>query len=675
MIRIARERQAINRYKARCLFIPAILLLAAIPALGQEAEQDTVIVADTLAEPIRIHIIPSLGSIRAPDIRALVYLDLLFLEYTHAASNLEAFPGVFFHDRDAVGQPTEISAFGSGWRSIGVLIDGRVAHDPLPGVFDFNLFPPDFIEQIEYLPPWRSFLYSRNAAGGGFNLVTQSFLAPTPYTKIRHSEGGFNYSHTDIVLSQDIYPGLNMMAALQRQFFGTADAQQQFRGRFPNMNHRALNYRGKLRWNLPSIANTALVYSHTNTVTGLSGGVDIVESESDEVFNDREAIMRNTDSFQRIWRTDIALTTGLQLSPDSSDVTVVSLFYTNILRQYRDEQDRPAPNDILLLAHHRGHLYGGDVKQWLSAGPIRVQAGVNIHENYVASSTNVAGIREREFGIFSRIVLQPVPLLRTNIMIREDRIRSVHRTSFGADVSFQPSERFSITGGAIRSFRHPTMQDLYWQDSTVHRISIMLPEKHDLIFGEIGISMPNRVIAAVGASVRIVHDPIRYTPGAVSRIYPDIHIMQGGEDVLKTIYARSRFHIGSFSVGLNAEVYDIREDGNRVKRLPELDLKGDLTFRRLLFDGALDLQISLEGIHFSRYGGTEFNPETYFTSPQHIERVGPGSALNGKIVGKIGDAHVHLVYKNITGSEFMRTPFYPMLQGYFRLGITWEFLN
>jgi hypothetical protein len=657
------------------LFILPLLFVIPKQIYPQEADRDTIIVADTLEVPIRVLVVPNLGTLGDDKLTEIRYLDFIFREYTSSASNLEYFPGVFFHDRDAVGQPTVLSAFGTGWRSIGVMIDGKYANEPLIGIYDFTLFPTEFIEKIEYLPPWRSFLYQRNGVGAGFNIVTQSYLAPTPYTKLRHSQGQSNYSQTDVILSQDIAPGLNFMAGIQRQFFGQADRQQLFRGRFPNMNHRGFNYRGKLRWNLSSVANIAVTYSHLNTVTGLSGGIDIIATERENLFSDLEAVMRNTDSFDRVYRNDLYLTSGLQLLPDSTDNTTLSVYYTNTLRQYRDEETRIDPNGIMLSTDHRSLLYGTDIKQWLTVGPLRVHTGITVQENFITRSDNTGKKREREYGAFARVILEPSPLLLTNVMIREDWLRGSNYTSYGVDATVSPVRSISLTGGAVRSFRHPTIQELYWQDTTVSHTGFLLPEQHDFIFMETTVGFSKLLSATLGASYRNIQDPIVYRPGNILRVYPDITIDQGNEHEIRAGYIKTVSITGDFTLRTNTSFYTINEEGVQVKRLPEYDLQGQLIFRHKLFKGALDLQIVLEGLYFSRYTGDEFNPETYFTTYQQIAHLGPSGTLNGSVIGIIGNAHIHISYSNITGSNYMRTPFYPMLEGYLRFGIIWEFLN
>jgi hypothetical protein len=80
-------------------------------------------------------------------------------------------------------------------------------------------------------------------------------------------------------------------------------------------------------------------------------------------------------------------------------------------------------------------------------------------------------------------------------------------------------------------------------------------------------------------------------------------------------------------------------------------------------------------LYFTRYTGEDFNPETFFITDQRLAYVGPAGTINGKIIGKIGNAYIHITYTNITGMDYMRTPFYPMLDGYLRFGVIWEFLN
>jgi hypothetical protein len=643
-------------------------------SLIQEEEQDTVVVADTLDEPIRVLIIPGLGSLQDRSITSLSYLDHLWLEYMSSIDNLAHFPGIYIRDKGAVGQPHEVTAYGMGWRSIGAMIDGRPANDPMTGVYDFNLFATEYIQKIEYLPPSRSFLYQRNAVGSLYNFVTQSYIAPSPYTKIRYSEGPNNYSQTDVVLSQDIAAGLNLTAGGQRHFFGRADPGQRFSGRFPNMNYRNLHYRSKLRWNLKELLNVAAAYSYTNTNTGLSGGIDIYSTPEEDIYNEREATMRSLRAFQRIKRHDLTISAAAQLLPDSLDTTNLTFYYSNHLRQYR-EQDRIARADTIYSNDYRTLMSGVDFKQWFTIGHVRFHAGATYIDNHITVSDKTGKLNEKELGTFFRSIFDPIPQLTANIMIRSDWFRSANFTSYGADLTLTAGTIMSITGGGVHTYRHPTLQELYWQDTTVIRPVFLVPEIHDMLFAEIHLYPLRSLHLTFGGLYLSTTDPIIYEQGEISRSFPDITIRQSKEARALTGYTRAQFSIGKFTLKTLINIYRIEEDSVRRKYLPNIDINTALQYRSLLFNGALDLQVKLEALYIGEQFGMDFDPETYFSSRQSFAQIGPSGLLNGSIIGKIGSAYVHITYRNITGTDYMKTPFYPMYSSNLRFGITWEFLN
>jgi len=641
----------------------------------QEEEQDTVVTADTLEEPVRVLVIPDMGSLQDPRLQSFTYLDHLRLEYTSPVDNLGKFPGIYIRDKGAVGQPHEVTAYGTGWRSIGTMIDGRPANDPMTGVFDFNLFATEYIGEIEYIPPSRSFLYQRNAVGSAYNFITQSYIAPSPYTKIRYSEGPNNYSQTDVVLSQDITTGVNFMAGLQRQFFGRADPQQDFRGRFPNMNYRNMHYRTKLRWNLPDLLNVAAAYSYTNINTGLSGGVDVFATPPDDIFDNLEATMRTLRAFHRVNRHDLTVSASAHLIPDSLDTSNLTFFYSNHLREYR-EQDRAVPNDTLAYINdYRTLLSGIDFKQWFTIGPVRLHAGGTFQDIHITESDKTGKQNEREFGAFLRSLFEPFPQITANVMLRGDWLRGTNYTSFGADLTLTPLGFISITGGGAHTYRHPTLQELHWQDSTVTRPAFIIPEAHDMFFAEVTLKPLSRLKLTVGGMYRYITDPIIYEQSEVSRTFPDITIRQGDSAETFTGYAKTHYELGKFTLEGMINAYRINEEGERRRYLPDVDINSSIKYRGELFNGALDLQVKLEALYLSEQYGVDFDPETFFSTRQTFARIGPSGVLNGSIVGKIGNAYIHITYQNITSTEYMRTPFYPMYESYLRFGITWEFLN
>jgi hypothetical protein len=640
-------------------------------------EPDTVAteVADTLEQPVRILVIPDLGSLYDPSLPSVSYLEHLRYEYTSTYDNLSLFPGIYLRDKGAVGQPHEITSFGTDWRSIGVLMDGRPLNEPMFGLYDMNLFPTEFIGSVEYVPPHRSFLYRRNATGAAFNIVTQSYIAPASYTKLRYSEGPHNYSQADAVFSQDIRAGLNIMAGMQRQFFGRSERIQQFRGRFPNMNYRNYNYRTKLRWNLSNRLNTALSYQYHTTLTGLSGGVDILATPRDDLFNDLEATVRNNDAFHRLKRHDLTFTAGAILLPDSLDTGTFTVYYSNELREYREVNRQVTVDTLAYYNDHRTLITGIDFKQWFTIGPVRFHAGGNMQENYITVSEKTGKQQERETGAFFRSVFEPFPQVTANVMLRGDWLRNTNYTSYGADLTLKPFAGVAITGGGYHSYRHATLQELHWQDGTVTRPAFLVPEEHDVVFGEFTIEPVSQSQIILGASYRTIKDPIIYVPGDITHVFPDVRITQATERTIASAYANARVRIGDFTVIGMVHAHRSEEDDIELSDFPDLDLSSAIVYRSMWFDGALDIQIKLEAKYFTEQYGMEFNPESYFTTRQSIARFGPSGILNGSIVGKIGSAYIHISYQNITSTEYMRTPFYPMYESYLRFGITWEFLN
>lgn len=640
-----------------------------------QEEPDTNEAVDTLEVPIRVLVIPRMGGIQDESLESITYLEQLLLEYTSPVDNVTIYPGIYVRHKGAVGQPHGVTAWGTEWRAFGHMIDGRPAHDPMTGVYDLNLFPTEFIEEIEYLPPSRSFLYQRNAVGSSINIRTQNYIAPSPYSKIRYSEGPNNYSQTDVVLSQDIRPGVNIMAGMQRQFFGRADPNDRFRGRFPNMYYRNQNYRSKLRWNFPEVLNVSTAYSYTLIDNGLSGGVDVFATPPEDIFSELEATMRSTLSFQRVKRHDLTVSASAQLLPDSTDTSNLTVFYSNHYRDYREADRENRPDTLLYRNAYRALLSGVDFKQWFTFGPARFHAGGAVHDVHITESPATGKLHEREASLFFRSILQPLHKVTANTMIRSDWLRGTTYVSYGADLTCSPDDFFSVTAGGVHSYRHPTLQELYWQDSTVTRPESFVAEGHDLLFATVTLQPADFFSVIVGASYRSVANPIYYEQSNIVRTFPSIAIMQGDRKEIITNYVKLRYRIWDLTLEGLINYFHIKENGTRTTPLPAVDVHSALTYRGLLFNGALDLQVKLEAQFIGEQYGLDFDPETFFSPRQDFARIGPSAVFNGNVIGKIGNAYVHITYQNILSTEYMTTPFYPMPESYLRFGITWEFLN
>lgn len=214
-------------------------------------------------------------------------------------------PGVFIRDLLTPGQLHGLTIQGLDARAVAFFSDGILLNDPLVGVFNTYLYPTENIERIEFIQGTRAFLYGLNSTGGAVNLISKSKKAIHPYTRIRYGESVFGYGFFDGMFSQNLTRSLNLTAGAQH---GTND------GEFSDSYEDAWNLRMKIRYNINNRLDVFASEIYNKTEVGLNGGVN-TSTIFLYKYSASAAVMRNTDSYEKITRHDVQVGPPENCSP------------------------------------------------------------------------------------------------------------------------------------------------------------------------------------------------------------------------------------------------------------------------------------------------------------------------------------------------------------------------
>jgi len=591
-------------------------------------------------------------------------IEVRWGDYSYLGDLLWSVPGAFIRDLGSLGQPSQLTLRGLGWHDIAVLVDGRTANEPLTGIANLNLFPIQAIQRIEYQTGVRAFLSGLNSTGGALNIITQDFYTNRPYSRIRYSEDGYGFLSTDGIFTQNITRSLNVMAAFQRQ---TLD------GRYPNSNYDAWNIRLKLRYLLSDRLNLVLSEAYNQSEVGLNGGVDLTKTSPADVFDELRATMVNTDSYEKIHRHDVTATLGYRWVGDSSLVSTATGYYSQNLREYRDEENRPNPNGIFIQSDHRTAWYGFKLNQELQKWGNRISLGAEIQKREVIESPNVGVHDETDASLTGKVELD-VPVVKPAVFGRYDRYRGEHLGSYGADVKWVPLPWLSAYGGYSTSYRTPTIQELYWQGSGDSSFAIE-KEKHKMV--EAGILDNVTGVLQLRASYfhrrienAIIADALS-TPG----VFPSAFVHNIPVETLEGVDGSVTLKVWRFSGKGTWTYLTQRQDRIEQQIYPKFFASGEIAYRQILFQDHLDLKVGLRGNFFTSNFGEQYNPETMIYVENTTAELNQQGSVDAFLVGKVGSAYIHFIFENITGQQYMLTPFYPMPPQKIRFGIEWEFLD
>ncbi len=598
--------------------------------------------------------------------RFLTKEDLDYVDYRYLGDILETVPGIFIRDQFNAGGYNELNIRGTDWRDIAITSNGRLLNDPASGIYNLYHFTTEYADRIEIITGPRAFLYGVNSPGGAINLVTKNYNSNRPFSKINYTESAYGYQYSDGTFSQNISRKINLTFGFQHQ---STD------GRFANSAHEAWNIRVKLRYNLSKDVNIILSEYWTSTETQLNGGIDVAGTQVPAfAFDPIQAVVVNADAFEKNDRHDIDLSLVGTLLGDSSNVSLLTLYYSTNLREYRDKENILS-NGVRIDSDHRsawmGALFTQDfITQWQ-----RFSVGANIERRQIDGSPNLGVRRNSVSNLWAKEEFLITDLFTVAGFGRYDNYLGESNLSLGTDATFSLVHWLSVYGGLSISKRFPTYQELFWMDSTVSRTGTITSERHRTAELGFRFKVPGLELRAAYFH-RTVENPILIQPGSSSSIFPRINFVNGGKLITNGIEAAFACNVWVFSLeGTGTFITQQDQSGTTLARYPKLSANGGVYYKHKLINDNLDLKIGFKARYVSRSQGELFDPEVIAYVPNTGVPIGFGSSVDGFLIAGIGNAFIHLMWENLTNSRYYITPYYPVLDRAVKFGVSWQFLD
>jgi len=592
--------------------------------------------------------------------------DLNWTGHRYLGDVLETAPGTILLNQGSEGQYNQLTMRGQDWRSVSITMNGRPLNDPASGIYNLFYFSSEYADRIEVISGPRAFLYGLSGTGAAVNLATKNYSSNKPFTKIDYEEGGYGYSLADGTYSQNIGRRLNLTLGFQSQ---NTD------GRYPNSFHQAWNVRGKLRYNLTPQLAVLLSEYYTNTTTDLNGGVDIARTGEEDVFVPLRATLKNPDSYEKVNRHDLDASLVGTLFGDSASVSMLTVYYSNSLREYRDEENRQTPNGIVVSSDHTSSWSGVRFTQDIDTRFFRLSLGASSELRQIEGSPNLGRRRDVVSGIWGKNDFLLGDFLTVSGFGRYDHYLGTGYAGGGADARLDLFRDFTLFGGFSFARRVPNYLELYWADSTFTRSGEIRTEGHRVF--EAGMEMR----PGSGNSIRLtffnraVDNPILLLPGPETSVFPGANIVNGERISTYGIEAGLTYRVW-YLLFEGCATYLIQHQGeSMLSRFPKLSARGGAYFRANLLEEKLELKTGFRGRYSSAFSGDVFNPEAIAYVTNAGPFVGMSSSVDFLLIAHIGDAYVHFAWENFASVKYFGTPYYPALDRVIRFGIKWEFLN
>jgi outer membrane cobalamin receptor len=532
----------------RALALVALGALAAVPAISEtELEMEQVVVTATRT---------AVSALDSPDnVTVISAEDLAAAGALTAADALEKVAGVAIADSGTAGSVKSVRIRGAASAQVLVLVDGVRMNDSRQGATDLSLIPAEMIERIEIVRGGTSALYGADAMGGVVNIITKSHadrrltLSVTNGSYLPHAAVEVSEGPTETPVAAD-WLELADTQRIGMQVSGRAGAADVlFTGSFI----RAANgfawddtlYLDDWRRQVDAglLEGTAFVSATSRsgeTTLGFKGQFDY-------------SSMRGPESLDPAWVST--------RSAQQRTYVQGQLFYTNPSLTRRLGLEARAYYKLTRLAFqnpdwfmddtHTLHSIGLELQQDASlADFVQLVYGASLLAD-LAESTSIGSRQRFSGGAFletpwylgDRLTLTPV--------VRYDQY-----SDFPGDLTWKIaavlrlSDVLSLKAGGGKSYKAPTLNDLYWPDDgwSVGNPDLRPETGYS---GEAGLALATgRIEAGVSGFVRYVEDGIQWDLAA----FP------------------------STPVNVGEALYPGAEASLRVEILPGLRLSGSYTF-------------------------------------------------------------------------------------------------
>ncbi len=652
-------RQVFLRFVVTFAFL---FLCVKVPAQVQSQQPDSTetVISDTVKSPLIP--IPLVGSVdrELPAANVIHDSDLQFFDYRSLTDIISTLPGTFVRDLGTPGLSTGLTLNGITQNSIAFLSDGILLNEPMTGVFNLALYPTEQIERIEIIPMTRAFLYANNSTGGAINLVSKSKRAIHPQSRIRYSESAHGYGFIDGMVSQDIIRGLNVTAGLQHTTYD---------GRFPNSDYDAWNARFKLRYNISNAVNIFASEMYNSTQQGLNGGISSVTPDSLR-FEERQATVNNTDSYEKLTRHDLQLGAAVRPDFDSNGVNTLTLYLSTNLREYRDEENRPLSNGIYGKEDHRSQWYGVRFMHERTIGKHSLDIGAEVQSRAVIASPYTGQQRETQTGIWGLASIHPSEAFTLSGYLRYDNYLAQNLFSWGTDITYTVGNELEFFGGHSQSFRYPSFEEIISfvtletsfgsvrksEHYSLTELGIRFLKSSSAIFEFTVFQRTNQELYGFGGFLASLQNITKQTLYGVNG---KVNVRYGW------LTTESNIQYLSFNPHVINEIL--------FQFLPKWNISGGVYFRDKLINSHLELKTGFRWKYFTGYKGEQFDGQSllYFQG----EHIGDAAILDYILIAHLGDAYIHFIWENLLNRKYITTDFYPMPDRAIRFGVSWDFLD
>jgi len=583
-----------------------------------------------------------------------------------------------WHDKRSLGEILNekagyfINNFGGSSRSavnyfgenrVGLYRDGIPLNDVYIDGFDLENISVNEIEKIEEISPSVSFLYGPYSSNGAINIITKDRFVPNMFSQLRYSQDR----------DGALYADMNFNFPVSRKFgiqLGLGNHGSD--GHYNNSDFALWRGRIRLSYYPSDRLNFKLNFYQNKLQRGLNGG--LVNSTKDTLVDPKLADVNNTDAYEKWTNNYTDLQTTLRLFNDQNSLTKIQLFTHNLLRSYRDEENRINPNGRFISGDYHYILYGLNVNQNLYVKFARDVVGdLNIGYSSTYNLANYDRYALFEGNQTSYVTSASFNTNLNSVYSRLDLKYSNFYLTGGVKGDFYPDEKYVGFGGQAE-YNIILNEDLsikFIAGGSYYKYQVI--EICDYVFK----SSKTNGINEFGFALKYDNLKIKFL---VRDLFTDY------DAALRNTLSDITFTSKYFDVLASLTTYGSYFDSDN-RSFPHYFLKADISYHNFLFNNKLHLRTGFNLKYMSSFNTGFFDSRSNYFEPFRnnfgYEWTSKDNNFNVDfyIGARIGKANINLTFANLFNSLIYDTYIYPwderggFLKSLSRFTITWDFWN
>ncbi len=566
--------------------------------------------------------------------------------------------------------------------------NGRPINDLLDGSVDFNLLSRNEIEEIELTNGFGNFLYNYS---NGINIINHQVFRYKPYSEISFVQDRYENLYFDGTYHQNIFNKLN---------FNFGITKNSYDGKYTNSDFDKWQGRFNLNFFPSSKFNSFLSVNYSKIKRGLNEGIDPSKTPLDKIslFDVALAIVRNPDAYETRERFDIDWGSIYAYGSGKKSFTKLQLFTSNSFRMYRDEENRPTPNNILLKDNSHWITYGAKLQQVLN---LNITKGIDLISNSEFEydkdliTSNIVELRNSDRMYLMENVSLNTKYFNLNAYAKAYKF-AYYDTKFFSDYGIKPEIKFgigkqaaaSLYGIYSKSDKLPTYQQ-YYLDRYLYGHNVF-PHTYEFKNEDVSSFLG-------GASVKFDFGKLTFEYYSNSIKNPVYNIIQNGNNIIggSTSFENSGLNANlglkafNFELELNAS-HDLTEIQGDYNDLPKTSGIASLAYHNIFFKNKLEVKIGVvsrfwtdfySGYYSGFYNDFDWRLLDTSHSLNNEVKINSNATLDFFIIGKINKATFGLTFENLLNRVYITSGIYPyqnrggLLNVISRFNITWYFLN